>query len=41
MPKNKFFIERKKVLMETWDDSKALEDDSEKENTHMELMASA
>ena len=41
MPKKKLFIERKKVLMETWDDSKDLEDDSEKKNTHMELMASA
>lgn len=39
--KKKFFKDKKKVLIATWDDSEAFEDDSEEEQAHMALMASA
>lgn len=40
MPKNKFFREKKKVLMTTGDDSDASNDDYEEDKAHMELMES-
>lgn len=38
MPKKKFSIEKKKVLMETWDYIESLEGDSEEEKANMALM---
>lgn len=38
-PNKKFFGKKKKVILETWDDSKSFEDDLEEKQTNMELMA--
>lgn len=41
LPKNKFFREKKKVMMATWDDSEASKDDSKEEKANIALKASA